>query len=1600
MSRSIKYVLVLLLCSAVGHIQAQLVADFSADPRTGCAPIRVVFKDLSTGAPTSWKWDLGNGTVTTAQDPSTTYFTPGVFDITLTVYKGNDSAKVTKTTYISVFANPKVFFRGSPTNGCMVLPVQFTDNSVAGTGTLNSWQWDFGDGNISTLRNPLHNYGIQGTFKVTLTVKNSDGCSNSDSKLNYIKVNDSIRARFKFVQPKACTAPVPVNFTDNSIGPDVVRWFWDFGDGGTSTQKNPTHNYSVAGIYSVKLVIENSTGCRDSMLLQNAISAGVFTADFNAPTNICLGKPASLINTSSPAALLDSTRWYFGDGTTSEVLNPTKAYGALGTYTINQISYFGACKASTTKTIEVVAGPKADFTANPRGTCKPPLLVNFTNQSVGATSYVWDFSGSTSTQKDPTINFTGLGSYGVRLIVSSGNGCFDTLFRPRYIVIATPVITGIVGAPYVGCFPYTNTFRIVSGVQDSIVSWAWDFGDGITSTDSTPTHTYPSPGNFIISVKITTKSGCQATFSDRVEGGIKPKANFSGAPKLVCPEDRVFFVDSSINADRWLWSFGDGGTSIEQSPIHQYQDTGWMNVLLVVYNNGCADSIKFNRYVYVNPPIARFIDSFSCSNQFERFFTDTSIGAMTWLWRFGTYDSTTTRHASYVFPDTGRIPVSLTVSDTACKHTTTQYMLILDEEANFVFSDSGNCAQTKVKLAAQGPKTHPWNIKQYLWDFGDGYPITTFTNTVEKFFSTPGVINVRLRITDLNDCEHEITKPITVRLYGPEANFGPRFQAACAGSFVSFADSSKFDKTNPLVKWTWNFGFGPDTTFTSPVFGRVYPNPGLYDVKLTVTDSLGCTNTIVRPKAVAIYKPQPNFISPDTLVCVNSPVRFSNLSTGSQLKYTWRFDNGGDTSTQLNPITSYPSEGKYTITLVVSDTLNCLDSLVRPKYITVANAKANFSVSDSFTTCPPLLVTFTNASLNNPQNFWSFGNGNTSTLINPSHTYILPGTFNAMLRVVGNGGCVDTASKQIKIEGPIGDIRYGPLTGCPPLTVTFTSRAINTKFYTWDFSDGSSTFGTDSAAVHVYRVPGTFVPRLILEDGLGCKLPVPGPDSIRVLGAKAFIAKLQTNYYCDSAVVQFQDSTVTTDKIASFEWTFGDGASSTQRNPLHVYKKPGRYFAVLRVVTVAGCVTLDTLDIPVIIAAAPKLSLGQDSAVCLPSTVQHSVNWLNPDTTTLVWRWYLGNGITSNQTTPTPVTYNRPGSYTISARATNQYGCADSVSKTLIVNDTPRVVAAPYSYVCRGQLVTLNASGANTYVWSPDPALSCLNCATPVATPTSSRIFNVVGTDTNNCKSQDTVLVRILQPAPMLSGPGDTVCVGQSARLGASGKVFYTWSPSTGLNTNVGPNVIAKPNTTTQYRVVGTDSLNCFPDTAYYQILVFPIPTVNIIDRKIVENTGTAILLRTTASPDVVRWVWTPSTYLSCDTCAQPVATITQPITYKATVYNEGFCEATDRVTVTPLCNGDNIFIPNTFSPNGDGQNDYFLPRGKGLSSIKSMKIFSRWGEVMFERKDFGVNNESLGWDGSFKGRPLTPDVYVYLIEVICDNNETMSMKGNVTLLK
>jgi gliding motility-associated-like protein len=150
----------------------------------------------------------------------------------------------------------------------------------------------------------------------------------------------------------------------------------------------------------------------------------------------------------------------------------------------------------------------------------------------------------------------------------------------------------------------------------------------------------------------------------------------------------------------------------------------------------------------------------------------------------------------------------------------------------------------------------------------------------------------------------------------------------------------------------------------------------------------------------------------------------------------------------------------------------------------------------------------------------------------------------------------------------------------------------------------------------------------------------------------------------------------------------------------------------------------------------------------------------------------------------------------------------------------------------------------------------------------------------------------------------------------------------------------------------------------------------------------------------IVQYAWKPAESLSCGDCQDPEASPKNTTTYAVVAFTDKGCSDSDRVTIYVICEQSQVYIPNTFTPNGDGQNDRFYPRGRGIRTIKSFKIYDRWGEVIFDRSNIDVNDQNQGWDGTFKGADLSPDVYVYTIDGICDTGEEFSWQGDISLIR
>ena len=1420
-------------------------ANFTAATTSGCSPLVVDFQDQSTGNPTTWSWDFGNGATSTLQNPSTTYFNPGTYSVRLTVTNAAGTNTVTRTSYITVFGKPAVNFTVNDSSACFPHRAQFTDLSTPAPGTTNTtWLWDFGDGSQSTQQNPLHVYNNSGNYSVTLKVTNDKGCFSVRTKTAYIQIAGGVTGDFSNTQPNVCTPPFNVSFTNNSTGQGSLSYFWDFGDGNTSTQVSPNHTYTANGIYTVTMAVTSSNGCSDTVRKVNLFTLQNITTAFTSPDSICVNAVANFNNTSTPAPT--SSTWDFGDGTTSTQINPQKIYSTVGTYTVRLINNYGHCSDSAIRTIRVLPRPVANFNATNITRCQPPLTVNFQDLSTNAVSWNWSFGdGNTSTQQNPNHTYTSYGIFNVVLIVTNSSGCTDTVRRDSLVQIIRPRII-IPSLPTEGCIPYTINPTANVTTLDAVTSYLWDFGDGTTSPLENPTHTYNNQGTYTVKLFITTSSGCtdSLVIPSAVRVGRRPVINFTAVPNPACAFQRVQFTDLTNEGDQWLWLFGDGGISSQQHPLYQYSDTGLFDVTLIVTNNGCRDSLRIDDFIRIKPPIARFGFQANCNNRLQFNFIDSSIAANTWFWEFGDGTTSTEQNPVHVFPGLGTYTVTLTVTNDTCSHSITRTIRVIDESPDFTADKTAACRPAIINYNATNINSA--NIVQYQWDFGNGNSASyTYPNGIADAYNLSGYYTIRLITTDIYGCRDTVTKPNYIRINGPIASYTAANTAGCRGLTTTFTDRSINDGISNIIRWRWDFGDGTVQTFTTGgTFTHTYNTAGTFTVKLVVTDAGGCMDSLVMPNLVIATDPVPDFITADSLTCPGRTVNFTNTSNAIAYTSAWDFGDG-NTSTLQSPSNVYTNTGLYTVKLRITDQYGCSDSLTKPLYVRVDLPVASFTVNDSISACIPFEVQFTNTSQYYVSSQWNLGGG-TSTLTNPIQYYTTPGVYPIQLIVTSPGGCRDTATSNITVYDTIGTrITYAPFDGCKPLSVDLEAFTNAPMTFTWDFGDGV-LINTDTASLnHVYNFFGNFVPKVIMVDPSGCIIPVTGLDTIRIIGATVDFG-LDNKFFCDSGFVRFTDSTTFNDSVIRYEWHFGDGTTSTLQHPTHQYSSPGYYTVMLNVRTQAGCVDTMLLPNEIKIAQSPLISVSGDSIICVNEFMQHLGVFERPDTGVVIWNWQFPNGNNGNVQNPPRQQYTAAGTFTVNTVATNSDGCADTATKRIVVNPLP---------------------------------------------------------------------------------------------------------------------VITMPSTLTM-------------------------------------QAGFPVQIPATYSSNVATWTWQPPATLSCADCPEPIASPKFDTKYRVDVVDSNGCKNRSEVQVIVICKNANVFLPNTFSPNGDGSNDMFYIRGRGLDRVKSLRIFNRWGEVVFEQQNFPVNNPMYGWNGKYKGNKPHPDVYVYQVEVFCENSQIIRFEGNVALIQ
>lgn len=1434
-------------------VHAQPIADFTATPTSGCAPLVISFQDLSQGNIVSWKWSLGLSN-STLQNPGVFYQTPGDYDIRLIVTDNQGrSDTVVKPQYIHIYDKPSVQFQANSLNVCAFEPVQFTDLSQAGSGMINQWIWDFGNGQTSSQSHPTTLYAQPGAYPVSLIVRNQYGCEEDLILNQYIKVQ-APDVSFQGDVLLACGPPLSVNFA--SLGTTSGTHFWDFGDGTTSNQIHPSHTYLQNGSFDVSHIIEDGKGCRDTLVEAAYINIGVNTLSIYAnDSTVCL-RDTVFFHTN--ATTNSQVFWDFADGTTDTTLHPKHRYQQAGTYQVQAtISDLSGCTNTLSFPVIVNAYPDVAFTvADTNIGCEVPFQVQFQDLTPNAIQWQWSFGdGSSSTLPHPQHTYTYADSFTVSLRVTGPGGCADSWRKAKYIVVQ-PVEAGFVMEPRGGCAPLLVSYTDTSHSVFPITRWEWDFGDGGTDTTWHDFHTYQNPGSYSVSLLIENSAGCKDSVTRQgfASAGVKPIIDFGVDTSQACALDEIQFLNYTTGADNYIWFFGDGDTAMSLNPTHGFAALGDVDVMLVASDRGCRDTLYRPDYVNILAPlpIIGLSDKVLCAAPDTVLFQNLTIGDDYWEWNLEDGYTTTDPSFSYPISQEGYFHLSLTVGNyaTGCEVTAEDSILVIPVVADFVVDTQRTCTPGMIQFTDSSLNAIEWH-----WNFGNGD--TSLLANPRIWFDTAGVYDITLIVKNAVKCYDTLTQVAYVQGLASEARFATRTPSnGCLPLTVDFEDRST--STGSIVDWLWDFGDGTTSTQQHP--SHVYTQKGYFTVSLTVTDADGCSDTYILDKAIFATLPIADIGVNPPVNCPGLRSTFVSKSNGSGLSYWWDFGDGTG-SYLANTTHAYADTGYYDITLMVTDVNGCRDTITKPKQVKIRDLKAAFVADSVYASCPPLSVSFLSDTTYRHPNitwFWDFGDGATGSSPFPTHVYTQPGSYDVTFVISSSTGCRDSVfvPDMIVIDGPKADIQFTPGEGCPGTDFQFTAITSDSVSYRWLFGDGSSDTGL--VVNHIYTSPGSYIPVLKIEDRLGCQVFSPADSSIEIFDLP--VARFSANnvVFCDSGAVQFVDLSTSASPLAAWWWDFGDGTTSQQQFPSHTYTQPGSFSVQMAVFNANGCSDTIQIDSFVKVFRSPQPGLlfqpGKELCEGTPLTLSPVLNG-HPYSIT-AYDWDLGEPNAQYQSPGVDHTFTRAGRYFLSLTVSDENGCQVLVNDSVLVNPSPiphfavsdSMGCAPFPI----QFTNLTQGSIQSQLWSFGDGMTSAD-RDPLHTYLQNGLFSVSlqVTDSNGCSAQLTRNESIALAVPQAAfAVSDTViCPGtelyfadqSSAR---SPLVSWLWNFGDGNSSLArGPAHTYGQSGTYPVSLTVTDSLGCshtYTDSTAVEILRDQIP--KILPIRAVSVTGSHIV--------------------------------------------------------------------------------------------------------------------------------------------------------------
>ncbi len=1593
------FLLAVLLCIS-SFIFAQTF-DFTPSVTHGCTPLLVIFSNTSDPNVLNtyrYEWVVEPGKFSTETNQViNSYLQPGVYTAQMKVFDKHTNMLVeTVSKNIQAFNDPDVQITSDKAESCVFKPFQFSISKTTSDAPIASYMWILSDGaTYPTETPPPHVFTYAGRHTIFCAVTDTNGCTNRERHTIHVTTyDDAPQTTFSVDKNSTCDPTLRVQFTNTSpADPNLARFEWDFGDGSpvNSSAQNPAHTYNGYGTYRATLKNVSIHDC------ETAVSTAIRLIDYQPDFIIsdegkeidgnkaCHGT-ITFVENSQPANSTRTRSWDYGaDGTVEGTAQQHTVHELTGgikrmKLTVNN----GVCERSVTKSFEVETPLQISYTPTNEFFCEQSNVNYVGTSNVPNSTFDWNINGNRKYGQSVSQFFGEEGLYSDTLTVITPNGCSDTIAKPNNIELVFPQIELSITSRESGCAPLAVSFkeeRIYNTTRDAVVNVEWDFDyQGTFTVDATgfnqASWTHANRGVYQTVVRATTDKGCVIydyaidnipnNEKEIVKVGNTPSADLFFSDTVICadtplkfkykngddanspmntaydslflslphwypnrwgppgdlfvaPANREFliFLRDSVGEHRVFYTLSDHGC--RSTPEQDFDvDEGIYTTIHVhgpildiqAPNKNCNDN-----YTYMYHFRQKINVDYDSPNQHVEWFLQ-KVGNQTPPMFVARNQDTIhinfrdTIHPYFGEPDGRGDYIIFAVGYNGdeecfngvkcfCDDTVFVSTRITDIKADFTVNSPTPCLgdETFIHTGPNAQDVARWNT---YW-VKDG--IQYYADTVAFSFDSKNITGIDVITADEFGCPASMRIP--VKVYQPEADFVATITSDCLPFTTVFSDLTSWDTDTTIISRSWDFGNGTPSHGTDSVHTVLFEHEGFVSPSLTVTDILGCTDTIVVSNYIKPIVPNSKFTVATPKLCLNHDALFSRTLNVPSLsdsihRFTWDFGDGtiisgtpGDfpidylAETVRHKYTQESTPGTFNISLTAYS--YSLDGIreceaTTPGTIEVKDVNAHIEILEMDKCKEPgqmFIVYIDNAWYSGKYQSMKWNKIDNDVTILVTESTVAPRAITfpnygmqsiELITRSDYAGCeTDADTVEFDVPGYEVEFEANKYLVCVDEEITFTrTRAVNVDAYEsyWSFGDGVLDFDNLEESVHAYStLPDTENERFKVQyivDAPNCK----PQDIFRLIELHPVEANFLRgiddidSINCAPNTVEFINTSVGS-KNNVYKWNFGDGNTSTEKNPTHTFIGRNEPYEVS--LSLEGVACNDTTTKKVYFYPKPNVQFDYDEMLCLgESTAINAQGNFNA----ISWKpaQYFSNpnsAITNYQPQQSGMAY---------VDITSQYGCTEEDSLFVFVQQRPRYQGAPDSALLyyrtptqivltgrpdskliAGEIYNVNNTPVEgvMYEWSPGDYLSCIHCISP-------DIHLECGT------------------------PGYPSCFDFPDDL--------------------------------RYSIYMYDTLGCFEETAEIQFL---------------------IVIETKAA------------------------------------------------------------LPQAFTPNGDGNNDIAFVRGWGIKELLEVKIYNRWGQLLFESSDL-----HHGWDGRYNGKDQPMETYSYTLRYKDKEDKEQFAKGYITLIR